>query len=50
MAIVVPEKEASKIISIAKKHNLKAQIIGHVTDKKGVYLRNSKNEEIDLSL
>ncbi len=38
MVVVAPEKEEGKILGIAKKHDVGAQVIGRVTDAPGVYL------------
>ncbi|HNT60565.1 MAG TPA: AIR synthase-related protein, partial [Candidatus Bilamarchaeaceae archaeon] len=38
MVVVAPEKEEGKVLGIAKKHGVKAQAIGRVTDTPGVYL------------
>jgi len=38
MVVVAPEKEEGRIIGIAKKHGVKAQAIGKVEEKPGVYL------------
>jgi len=42
MVIAVPQKDAGKIIEIAKKHKIDARIIGRATAQRGVYLQ--KNE------
>lgn len=49
MVIVLPEDRAGTIINIAKKHDVEASIIGHVSDKKGVWL-NDGSKEVDISL
>jgi phosphoribosylformylglycinamidine cyclo-ligase len=48
MAIVLPEDRADTVINIAKKHNVEATIIGVITDKKGVWIKDG-DKEIDLS-
>ncbi|MBI5223729.1 phosphoribosylformylglycinamidine cyclo-ligase [Candidatus Micrarchaeota archaeon] len=48
MAIVVPQKEAQKLIDISKRHGVSAQIIGKVVSKPGVWLKKN-GREIDLS-
>ena len=40
MAIILPEDRADTIINIANKHEVNASVIGKVTDKKGVWIKN----------
>ena len=40
--VVAPKSEASKIISIFKKHKIKSQEIGKITNKKGVFVNSKK--------
>jgi len=49
MAIILPGDRADTVINIAKKHGVEANIIGSITEKKGVWLGNGK-KEIDLTL
>ena len=49
MAVILPEDRAHTVINIAKKHNVEAQIIGSITDKKGVWLADGK-KETDISI
>lgn len=38
MVVVAPEKEEGKLLGIAKKHGVGAEVIGRITDEPGVYL------------
>ncbi len=49
MAVILPEDRADTVINIAKKHSVEASVIGHITDKKGVWLSDGK-KELDLSM
>lgn len=49
MAIILPKDRADTVINIAKKHSVEANIIGQITDKKGVWLIDGK-KETDISL
>jgi len=49
MAMILPEDRAYTVMNIAKKHGVEASIIGNITDKKGVWLSDSK-KETDISL
>ncbi len=49
MAVILPEDRADTIINIAKKHSVEATVIGHITEKKGVWLADGK-KELDLSM
>jgi phosphoribosylformylglycinamidine cyclo-ligase len=40
--VISPKNEASKIISIFKKHKIKSQKIGKITNKKGVFINSKK--------
>jgi phosphoribosylformylglycinamidine cyclo-ligase len=42
MVVAVPEKDEGRIIGIAKKNGVKAQAIGRVTEKPGVYLGKTR--------
>jgi len=44
MVIVLPEDRAETVINIAKKHEVKASIIGKVVEKKGVWISDGKKE------
>jgi phosphoribosylformylglycinamidine cyclo-ligase len=48
IVIVAPSDAEGTIINIAKKHDVKAHVIGTVTDKKGVWLPDAKGE-VDIS-
>lgn len=48
MTIILPEDRADTVINIAKKHGVEASVIGHITEKKGVWLQNGK-KDTDLS-
>ena len=48
MVVAVPAKEESKILSIAKKHKVKAQVIGSVIREKGVYLGDGTRLDYQL--
>jgi phosphoribosylformylglycinamidine cyclo-ligase len=40
--VIAPKQETQRIISICKKHNLKSQEVGFISDKKGVYVNSEK--------
>jgi len=40
--IVVPKNDFSQIISICKKHGLGSQLVGHISDRKGVFVNSKK--------
>ena len=40
MVVVVPARQESDVLRIAKKHRVKAQVIGSVIKEPGVYLGN----------
>ncbi len=40
--VVAPKNEVTKIISIFKKHKIKSQEIGKITNKKGVFINSKK--------
>ncbi|VVB58726.1 Phosphoribosylformylglycinamidine cyclo-ligase [Candidatus Anstonella stagnisolia] len=44
MVLACPASEAQKLISIAKKHNIEASIIGKVTEKQDVILKKNGKE------
>jgi len=48
MAIILPEDRAYTVMNIAKKHGIEASIIGSITDKKGVWLKDGA-KEVDIS-
>ncbi|MBN1170364.1 phosphoribosylformylglycinamidine cyclo-ligase [Candidatus Micrarchaeota archaeon] len=39
MAVILPEDRADTIINIANKHEVEANVIGKITDKKGVWIK-----------
>jgi len=49
MVIVLPSDRADTVINIAKKHDIEANIIGSITEKKGVWIKE-KGKEIDISI
>ena len=49
MAIVLPADRADTVINIAKKHGVEATVIGSITDKKGVWIKN-KGKQVDISI
>ncbi|MEW6748832.1 MAG: phosphoribosylformylglycinamidine cyclo-ligase [Candidatus Micrarchaeota archaeon] len=49
MAIVLPSDRADTVINIAKKHGVEANVIGSITDKKGVWIKD-KGKETDISI
>ncbi|MFN7991327.1 MAG: phosphoribosylformylglycinamidine cyclo-ligase [Candidatus Micrarchaeia archaeon] len=49
MAVILPEDRADTVINIAKKHNVEANIIGDITEKRGVWITDGK-KEIDISI
>jgi phosphoribosylformylglycinamidine cyclo-ligase len=49
MAIMIPKDAEGTVMNIAKKHNVNANVIGEVTDKKGIWLNDGK-KEIDVSV
>ncbi len=49
MAIILPGDRADTVINIAKKHSVEANIIGEITDKKGVWIPDGK-KETDISI
>jgi phosphoribosylformylglycinamidine cyclo-ligase len=44
MVIVLPEDRADTVINIAKKHDIDANIIGKVVEKKGVWVSDGKKD------
>jgi len=48
MAIILPEDRAETVINISKKHGVEASIIGSITDKKGVWIKDN-GKETDIS-
>src|SRR5208283_2698016 len=48
MAIILPEDRAGTVMNISKKHGVEASIIGKVTDKKGVWIKDG-DKELDIS-
>ena len=42
LGLIAPKNEASKIKSIFKKHKIKSQEIGKITNKKGVFINSKK--------
>ncbi len=49
MVIILPKDRTGTILNIAMKHGLDASIIGEVTAKKGIWIKNG-TEEADISL
>ncbi len=49
MAVILPEDRAYSIINIAKKHGIEANIIGEITERKGIWIKHN-GKEIDVSL
>jgi len=49
MVIIAPKDAEGTIFNIAKKHDVAAHVIGEVTDKKGIWIKNGE-KEIDLSM
>ncbi len=49
MIVILPEDRADTVINIAKKHGVEAGVVGHITEKKGVWLADGK-KELDLSM
>ncbi|MFH1443591.1 MAG: phosphoribosylformylglycinamidine cyclo-ligase [Candidatus Micrarchaeota archaeon] len=41
--IVCPKSEADGIVSICSRHNIGSQLVGHISDKRGVFLRKGGN-------
>lgn len=48
MAIILPEDRADTVINISKKHGVEASIIGSITEKKGVWIKED-GKETDIS-
>lgn len=48
MAVVLPEDRAETLINISKKHGIPASIIGSITDKRGVWIKDG-DKELDIS-
>jgi phosphoribosylformylglycinamidine cyclo-ligase len=40
--VIAPKEEETKIISIAKRHNLPSRQIGKIIEKKGVFVNSKK--------
>lgn len=49
MVVVIPEDAEGTVLNIAKKHDVNAHVIGDVTDKKGIWLKDGE-KEIDMSI
>jgi len=49
MTVILPEDRADTVINIAKKHGVDANIIGSITEKKGVWVKY-KGKDIDLTI
>ena len=49
MVVIAPKDAEGTIFNIAKKHDVAAHVIGEVTDKKGIWIKNG-DKEIDLSI
>lgn len=49
MAIILPQDRADTVLNIAKKHGVDASVVGTITDKKGVWIKDN-GKEIDISI
>ncbi|MFH0738017.1 MAG: phosphoribosylformylglycinamidine cyclo-ligase [Candidatus Micrarchaeota archaeon] len=49
MAVILPGDRADTAINIAKKHGVEANVIGGITEKKGVWINDGK-KEYDISI
>lgn len=49
MVIVIPPDAEGTVLNIAKKHDVPAHVIGEVTDKKGIWLKDGE-KEVDMSI
>ncbi len=49
MCIILPEDRVDTVLNIAKKHSVEANIIGKITEKRGVWI-NEGRKEIDISI
>ena len=49
MVVVIPEDAEGTVLNIAKKHDLNVNVIGEVTDKKGIWL-NDGSKSVDMSI
>lgn len=49
MALILPNDRADTVINIAKKHGVEASVIGSITEKKGVWIKDG-GKEIDISI
>jgi phosphoribosylformylglycinamidine cyclo-ligase len=49
MCIILPKDRADTAINIAKKHGVEANVVGCITEKKGVWLTDGK-KETDISI
>lgn len=49
MAIVLPADRADTVINIAKKHGVEANVIGSITEKRGVWIKD-KGKQVDISI
>lgn len=48
MCVILPEDRAETVVNISKKHGVEASVIGSITDKRGVYIKDG-DKEIDIS-
>jgi phosphoribosylformylglycinamidine cyclo-ligase len=48
MCVILPEDRAETVVNISKKHGCEAGIIGSITDKKGVFIKDG-DKELDIS-
>jgi phosphoribosylformylglycinamidine cyclo-ligase len=48
MALILPEDRAGTVINISKKHGVEASVIGRITEKKGVWIKDA-DKELDIS-
>ena len=49
MAVILPGDRADTAINIAKKHGVEANVIGGITEKRGVWISDGK-KEVDISI
>ncbi len=49
MTIILPKDRADTVINIAKKHSVEASVIGSITEKKGVWIKEN-GKETDISI
>jgi len=49
MALILPGDRADTVLNIAKKHGVEASVVGSITDKKGVWIKEN-GKETDISI